>query len=53
MKMAFARYRARSEWTGRLSVVGIKACMEGFTIYFTYVQRLLTQIREAKAQKML
>lgn len=27
--------------------------MEGFTVYFTSVQRLLTQIREAKAQKML
>ena len=33
--------------------IGIKACMEGFTVYFTSVQRLLTQIREAKAQKML
>ena len=33
--------------------LGIKACMEGFTVYFTSVQRLLTQIREAKAQKML
>lgn len=33
--------------------LGGKACMEGFTVYFTSVQRLLTQIREAKAQKML
>lgn len=33
--------------------LGIKACMEGFTVYFTTVQRLLTQIREAKAEKTL
>lgn len=33
--------------------LGIKACMEGFTVYFTTIQRLLTQIREAKAEKTL
>lgn len=33
--------------------LGIKACMEGFSVYFTTVPHLLTQIREAKSEKML
>ena len=31
--------------------LGIKACMDGFTVYFTTVPHLLTQIREAKTNK--
>lgn len=31
--------------------LGIKACMEGFSVYFTTVPHLLTQIREAKTGK--
>ena len=31
--------------------LGIKACMEGFSVYFTTVPHLLTQIREAKSNK--
>lgn len=31
--------------------LGIKACMEGFNVYFTTVPHLLTQIREAKTNK--
>ena len=31
--------------------LGIKACMEGFSVYFTTVPHLLTQIREAKTNK--
>lgn len=33
--------------------LGIKACMEGFTVHFTTVSHLLTQIREAKTSKTL
>ena len=33
--------------------LGIKACMEGFSVYFTTVPHLLTQIREAKTNKTL
>lgn len=33
--------------------LGIKACMDGFTVYFTTVPHLLTQIREAKTGKTL
>lgn len=33
--------------------LGIKACMEGFTVHFTTVPHLLTQIREAKTDKTL
>ncbi|MBQ8061227.1 MAG: IS21-like element helper ATPase IstB [Bacteroidales bacterium] len=33
--------------------LGIKACMEGFSVYFTTVPHLLTQIREAKTDKTL
>ena len=31
--------------------LGIKACMEGFSVYFTTVPHLLTQIREAKSNR--
>ena len=33
--------------------LGIKACMEGYNVYFTTVPHLLTQIREAKTSKTL
>ena len=33
--------------------LGIKACMEGYTVYFTTVPHMLTQIREAKTDKTL
>lgn len=33
--------------------LGIKACMEGYTVYFTTVPHLLTQIREAKTNRTL
>ena len=33
--------------------LGIKACMEGFSVYFTTVPHLLTQIREAKTNRTL
>lgn len=33
--------------------LGIKACMEGYNVYFTSVPHLLTQIREAKTNKTL
>ena len=33
--------------------LGIKACMEGFTVFFTTVPHLLTLIREAKTSKTL
>lgn len=33
--------------------LGIKACMEGFSVYFTTVPHLLTQIREARNSKAL
>jgi len=33
--------------------LGIKACMEGYTVYFTTVPHMLTQIREAKTDKEL
>ena len=33
--------------------LGIKACMEGYTVYFTTVPQMLTQIREAKTDKTL
>ena len=33
--------------------LGIKACMEGFSVFFTSVPRLLTQIRECRSQKSL
>ena len=33
--------------------LGVKACMEGFTVFFTTVPHLLTQIREAKTDKTL
>ncbi|MGM9733619.1 MAG: IS21-like element helper ATPase IstB [Prevotella sp.] len=33
--------------------LGIKACMEGFSVYFTTVPHLLTQIREARTNKTL
>ena len=33
--------------------LGIKACMDVFTVYFTTVPHLLTQIREAKTGKTL
>ena len=33
--------------------IGIKACMEGYSVLFTTVPRLLTQIREARTSKTL
>lgn len=33
--------------------LGIKACMEGYSVFFTTVPHLLTQIREAKSAKTL
>ena len=33
--------------------LGIKACMEGYNVYFTTVPHLLTQIREAKTNRTL
>lgn len=33
--------------------LGIKACMEGYTVYFTTVPHLLTKIKEAKTGKTL
>lgn len=33
--------------------LGIKACLEGYTVFFTSVPRLLTQIRECRSQKSL
>ena len=33
--------------------LGIKACLEGYSVFFTSVPRLLTTIREAKTEKTL
>lgn len=33
--------------------LGIKACMEGYNVYFTTVPHLLTQIREARTNKTM
>ena len=33
--------------------LGIKACMEGYNVYFTTVPHLLTQIREARTDKTM
>lgn len=33
--------------------LGIKACLEGYTVFFTSVPHLLTQIRECRSQKSL
>ena len=33
--------------------LGIKACLDGYSVYFTSVPRLLTTIREAKTEKTL
>lgn len=33
--------------------LGIKACLEGYSVYFTSVPKLLTTIREAKAERTL
>jgi DNA replication protein DnaC len=33
--------------------LGIQACLEGYTVYFTSVPQLLTQIREAQSSKTL
>ena len=33
--------------------LGIKACMEGYSVFFTSVPRLLTQIRECKSDRTL
>lgn len=35
------------------TALGIKACMEDFTVFFTTVHALLTQIRESRSQKTL
>ena len=42
--------------TGKTHVaigLGIKACLEGYSVFFTSVPRLLTLIREAKTEKTL
>lgn len=42
--------------TGKTHVsigLGIKACLEGYTVFFTSVPQLLTQIREAQAARTL
>ena len=33
--------------------LGVKACLEGYTVFFTSIPRLLTQIREAKTDRTL
>lgn len=33
--------------------IGIKACLEGYSVFFTSIPRLLTQIREAKTDRTL
>jgi len=33
--------------------LGIKACLEGYSVFFTSVPQLLTQIRESRSQKSL
>ena len=33
--------------------LGLKACLEGYKVYFTSVHRLLTQLRESHAQRTL
>ena len=33
--------------------LGVKACLEGHSVFFTSVPRLLTLIREAKTEKTL
>lgn len=33
--------------------LGVKACLEGYSVFFTSVPRLLTLIREAKTEKTL
>jgi len=33
--------------------LGIKACQEGYKVFFTTISRLLTQIRECRSQKIL
>lgn len=33
--------------------LGIKACMEGYNVYFTTIPHLLTQLREAKSNRTL
>lgn len=35
------------------TALGIKACMEGYSVFFTSVPHLLTQIRECRSQKSL
>lgn len=35
------------------TALGVKACMEDFTVFFTTVHALLTQIRESRSQKTL
>lgn len=42
--------------TGKTHVataIGIKACLEGYSVFFTSVPHLLTQIRECRSQKSL
>jgi DNA replication protein DnaC len=42
--------------TGKIHIaigIGIKACLEGFSVFFTSIPRLLTQIREAKTDRTL
>lgn len=42
--------------TGKTHMVialGVKACLEGYSVFFTSIPRLLTQIREAKTDRTL
>ena len=42
--------------TGKIHIaiaLGIKACLEGYSVFFTSIPRLLTQIREAKTDRTL
>ena len=45
-----------NQGTGKTHIaigLGIKACMEGYTVYFTTAPHMLTQIREAKTDRTL
>jgi DNA replication protein DnaC len=35
------------------TAIGLKACQEGYKVFYTTISRLLTQIRESRSQKML
>ncbi len=35
------------------TAIGLKACQEGYKVFYTTISRLLTQIRESRSQKIL